>query len=184
MSAIDRQTQILEKTLTSAEAQRVSSIQEDLFIQGKSFSSRHIVVSPTEAPSYIDLVIDARDCDCSQIVFAPLRFVADEGPIVVELRVGCTVSALGTELGTFNRRATSSNVSHLKVYHTPTVTGAGTVFSEILVPSSALGVNIRGAQSAAGLPFEINKELLYIARIKNNNGTNANVEYNATWFEI
>lgn len=179
-----RLTELADRVFTATDSNRVTTIQEDLFVQGKSFSSRNIVVSPTAGAGYIDVLIDGRACNCSQIIFAPLSFVADEGPITITLHAGVVVSALGTELSSFNRRATSTMATGLKVYSGPTVTDAGTIFSSILVPASSAAIFTQGAQSSAGLPFEINKDVLYMARIANNNGTDANVEYNATWFEI
>lgn len=173
---------IIIKMFTAANALRISTIQEDLFIQGKSFTSRQIVVAPNAGQ--IDILIDARVCTCNQIVFAPLSFIADEGPITVELYVGVTISALGTLKTIFNRRSTSPTKNRLKIYSGPTVSDVGIKFSELLIPASSAAIFINGSQSGPGLPFEINKELLYMARIINNNGADANVEYNATWFEI
>jgi hypothetical protein len=170
------------KAFTTTNAFRATTIQEDLFVQGLSFTSSQIVVSPDQGQ--IDILVDPTVCACDQIVFAPLSFTADEGPITVEIYTGTTVSANGTELPAFNRRATSTNTTGMKLYSGPTVTDAGTKFSELLIPVSAVGPQITGSPTATGLPFEIDKGVLYMARIINNNGANANVQYSATWFEI
>ena len=148
-------TERIIKAFTTANAFRSSTIQEDLFIQGLSFTSSQIVVAPDEGQ--IDILVDPRLCVCDQIVFAPLSFTADEGPIVVEIYAGTTVSANGTPLPIFNRRATSTNITGLKLYSGPTVSDAGTKFSELLIPVSAVGPQITGSPTGIGLPFEIDK---------------------------
>jgi hypothetical protein len=163
------------------------TIQENLFIGGFSFSftDRLLYV----ATGIKRITFDARLCSCSQLVFNPIIFSANAGPILIDFYAGVTLNATpgGTELEPSNRRATSPNVSDAVLLLDPVIDNLGTRFAGDIVPaneSTGVGTSNQGASSSAGLPFEIDHSLVYAIEINNLDGADTYVKIDMTWFEI
>lgn len=180
-------SEILNNQNTVINAQRIVSLQEELFIMGYSFTARDVVTAPAATNLYIRF--DATAATGIQVIFSPLKFVAGEaGPIVITYYVNPTVTAGGrTEIMGSNRRATSTNEyqSVIELVAAANVTSPGTKFTAELVPSNSAGGALpsSGASNAGGLPFEIDTDVVYMIEIDNTNGTDTLFEYNIDWFE-
>jgi hypothetical protein len=163
------------------------TIQENLFIGGFSFSYTDRLVYAATGTKII--TFDARLCTCTQLVFNPILFSSNAGPILIDFYAGVTLNATpgGTELDPSNRRATSGNVSDAVLLLDPTIDSMGTRFAGDLVPSNesaGVGTSNQGAASSAGLPFEIDHSLVYALEINNLDGADTYVKVDMTWFEI
>jgi hypothetical protein len=184
----DRQTEIMELQNTATNAKRITTVSDDLFVQGYAFSVRDVYPALAATDTYFH--IDPTATSDLQIVFEPLLFVgAEAGPMVVTLYVGPTLTAGGrTPLLVTNRRATSSNVSQIVAEQVAAanVSSPGTKFSSRILASASAGGSFadQGAASAGGLPFEIDPTQEYLVRVDNQNGTDGQVELNAAWFEV
>lgn len=180
-------TEILNKQNTIFNAQRTTSLQEELFIAGRAFTARDVVTALSATNLYIHF--DARAVSNKQIIFNPLQFVAGSaGPIVVTYYVNPTLTAGGrTPIVGSNRRATSSNVYEgiIEFVAPANVSSAGTKFTAQLIPSNSGGGALpdSGNITAQGLPFEINTAYDYLLEIDNTNGADTLFEYNIDWFE-
>ena len=96
-------TEILNGVKNQANAFKISTIDESAFIEGKSFTHADYTLGIAES-AIINYIFDPRACTCDNVVAENPIFNSTSGPITIEYYVGATVSALGTELVTFNRR--------------------------------------------------------------------------------
>lgn len=163
------------------------TIQENLFVGGFSFSFTDRLVYAATGSKII--TFDGRLCTCSQLVFNPVLFSANAGPILIDFYAGVTLNATpgGTTLVPSNRRATSSNLSDAVLLLDPSIDDMGARFSGDLVPaneSAGVGTSNQGASSSEGLPFEIDHSLVYAVEIENLDGADTYVKVDMTWFEI
>jgi hypothetical protein len=180
----------IRKGFTNAFAHRSTTIQEDLFIQGVSYTARDVITVPPTATNdmYIHFVPDPT----CQTVFAPLGFTAaGAGPVVITYYANPTLTAGGrTDIEESNRRqdldpVPTSNATIELVAH-GNVSAPGTKFAAQLVASSGSVGAIPGvgATAASGLPFVINPNVDYLLKLENTNGDPVSLEYNIDWFEI
>lgn len=181
-------TKILTNQNTEVDAQRTTSLQEELFILGYGYQSRNWTTATPGTNLYIHY--DARATSGLQIVFIPPTFVAsDAGPVTVKFYITPTLTVGGrTPMMTYNRRATSKNTHDgiLEWVAAANVSAVGTEFAGQLIPSNSSqgsGSN-SGSIGAGGDPFEINPVVDYLIEIDNTNSTNTLLEYNITWFEF
>jgi hypothetical protein len=163
------------------------TVQENLFIGGFSFSYTDRLLYAAAGAKII--TFDGRLCTCGQIVFNPILFSSNSGPILIDFYAGVTLNATpgGATLEPSNRRATSDNVSDAVLLLDPTIDDMGTRFAGDLVPaneSAGVGTSNQGAASSAGLPFEIDHSLVYAIDIENLDGADTYVKVDMTWFEI
>jgi hypothetical protein len=160
---------------------RSLSLQETQFINGNAFtvSDYEIDLNSLEV---VEFLFDPTACIDKQIVSEVPKVNASAGPVTVEFITDPSVTDNGTELPSFNRRATSTNTAQSKLYQAPTYTG-GTRFSALLVPATAAGSGDTGGVTFEGLPFEIDCTKKIIIKITNLNGAGSDVGYRFDWSE-
>ena len=160
-----------------------TTIQENLFIQGYSFSYEdHLSYGADEVKTF---VFDPTACSCFQLVVNPFVFAANAGPVRIKIYAGTTANSDGTILQASNRRATSIITPEAILRLNPTGVTLGTEFAGDLVPATGTGVgNISGGANTGGLPFEIDKALKYALTITNDDGAATFIQMKMTWFEV
>lgn len=187
---ISRAFSFVKKMITLAFSFRVTSISEELFIEGKSFSGRDYFSIPSD--DHIYMIFDGRKCNCNQIIFEPLRFVGIKGgPIYIDIyNYNDTIGTLGAPLRVGNRREGQAgpeakfNFIAAGEIETGALTSSTKLNGRIIPSSSALGQTSNSGDSAGVLPFEVIKENVKIIDCYNADASNAvEVEYNFTFFE-
>jgi len=106
----------------------------------------------------------------------------DGGPFDIDFYEGTTVSALGTELLSYNANRNSAAIASMLVYSGPTVTTPGTLLEPVL----AAGTRRTGATGGDGSNEWILKESTnYMIRITNNTGggSSSRAAANMFWYE-
>jgi hypothetical protein len=163
-----------------------TTLPEDFFAQGKSFTLSQVYIFGADSTS--DFLFDPTGYTPPEggenriVAFVP-EVNADAGPILITFYADSTAEG-GALQPAFNRDGTSPNLPQLCVYKDTTVGDEGTSFSEILVPATTGGpVNV-GAQSPATNLFAIDTTKKIIMRVHNQNGAGTQVGVRATWFEI
>jgi len=161
----------------------VGDIQENLFIAGFSFSWEDYLEYLADEEKII--VFDPTACSCAQIIFRPLIFAANAGPIKIDIYTEASYDAeTGTLLGQSNRRETSSIPSEAILRLNPT-NFSGTKFAGDLVPSNgAAAPNASGNSNQQGLPFEIDLTKIKAIGLTNTDGNGVLVSHKLTWFEV
>lgn len=160
----------------------VGSIQENLFIAGRSFSFEdYFTFGASEVKTF---VFDPTACGCSQLVINPLIFAATGGPIIVDIYANTTADKDGTLLGVSNRRFGSpATMAELRL--DPSNITLGTRISGDIVPATGTApANSTGGANAQGLPFELSKNLKYSITMTNNDGAGVIAVFKFTYFEI
>jgi hypothetical protein len=159
------------------------TVQENLFIEGKSFSYEDwLTYTADETKTF---VFDPTACECVQIVFNPIAFSATAGPIEIKFYVGTTADDDGTLLEASNRRATSSVTPQGIWRLNPSNISLGTEFAGDLVPATGVtSATSTGSQNQPNLPFEVLKTSKYAITVKNTDGADTYVQIKSTWFEI
>lgn len=178
-----RITQILENTTDASNTITTKSLQERAFVEGKAFTHADYTLA-VGAAAVINYLFDPTAVTSDQVIAEVPRFNATAGPITIEYFVGTTVSANGTELDVFNRRASSATVPEAKLYVGPTITADGTRFSGVLLAASEAVQGDTGAITDVGLPFEVNKAALILIRITNTNGAGIGIGRRLDWVEV
>jgi hypothetical protein len=173
---------IPKKLISIADSINLSSIQEYLFVQGKSFSYEdYLLFGSSETKT---LVFDPTAFAGTNMVFNPIAFGANAGPILIDFYYGTEADDDGELLGVSNRRAplgiTNKGIWSLN----PSNISLGTRFSGDMVPANeTIGQTAIGASNNPGLPFEIFTNTKYALTIENKNGAGVYVQMKATWFE-
>lgn len=160
------------------------SIQEDLFIRGRSFSYEDwLVYAADEIKTF---VFDPIACTCDQIVFQPFAFSAQSGPIEIGIFAPVTADDDGTLLGASNRRATSPIIPEgiLRLNPSNIVKPADRFAGDLVPASGTAPANSSGAENTQGLPFEIIPSIKYALTVKNTDGAGVRIQFKTTWFEI
>lgn len=160
-------------------------IQEQLFIEGKSFSYEDYHVFDVDEVKLF--VFDPALYAGPQLVFSPLVFAASSGPILVQYYANFLGSADGTLLEASNRRfGFDGPLSTIRLNPTPTVPGAyGTRFAGDMVPATGNNpATSTGAGNSAGLPFEPSPTLKTAFTLTNTDGAATYVQIKMTWFEV
>jgi hypothetical protein len=191
MSAVTSQgkaNEYLQKWDSSVNAVRATTVQEDFFALGRSFSFEDYFTMG--ASEVMNIVVDptafvAPMSGQDRIVFNPLIASSTAGPITIEFYANTTASNNGTELGASNRDATSSNTPMLVLRQNPTITDAGTRFAGDLIPSTGVSpATATGADATTSLPFAINTKVKYMIRFTNEDGADVKMQIKLNWFEI
>lgn len=159
----------------------VSSVQEDLFVAGKSFSLDKRLILPIGISR---IVFDPTAFEGENFTFLPLFFAATAGPVLIDLYTGTVADDNGTLLTPSNRREGQPQpVSIIRL--NPTINDAGTLFADDLVPASGSGVgNANGSTNGPGLPFEIDPTMKKMLLIDNKDGAGIYFQLKMTWFEV
>jgi hypothetical protein len=176
----DRTTEILQSSFNSIGI-RTMSIQESAFISGQAFthSDYTLDVLTTVVTDYL---FDPTACTCDQVIAETPIFNATAGPVTIEFFAGTTVSANGTELDVFNRRA-AGGAAEAKLYVGPTITLVGTRFAGQILTATDAVQGDTGAVTIPGLPFEVDKTTLILVRVTNINGTSS-IGRRFDWVEV
>lgn len=173
---------IPKRLISIADSINLSSIQEYLFVQGKSFSyEEHLIYGASEVKTF---VFDPTAFTGTNIVFEPIVFAATAGPILIKFYYGTEADDDGTLLGVSNRRAPLGIVNQGIWRLNPNIVSLGTEFAGDIVPANeTIGQTSVGASNQPGLPFEIFSNIKYALTIENKNGAGVYVQMKATWFE-
>lgn len=177
-----RITELAELSFSSAGAVKTTTIEIDAFVNGKSFTHSDYTLDVAES-AVINYIFDARDCTCEHVVAENPIFSATSGPVTIEYYVGAMVSALGTELFTFNRRPGGATAK-AKLYVAPTITGDGLRIAGQLVTATEAVQGDTGSTTSSGLPFEIDQTNLMLIRVTNTNGAGVDIGRLLNWVEI
>jgi len=145
---------------------------------GKYFSHSG-VVSVLNGASYDHLIITP-DVGGKYIHFRLFLFDTTNAPILHQLYEDATVSNNGTVITGLNFNRTLPNAT-LGVYHTPTVTGTGTIIHTAQVTGSKQN---GGAGQTSGTEWILKQGAKYLSRVTNNSGLTASVGYVAEWYEL
>ena len=183
MNDMISQGPILPKVLTLAGALRQQSINEDLFVQGKSFSYEdyHIM----GASGTLTFVFDPTAFTGINIVLEPFTFCSTAGPVTIDIYAGTNADNDGTLLGVSNRRATSSNLNQAIIRLDPTINNIGTRFAGDLVPATGTAPATSSPSSnKPGLPFELDPTFKYALIATNLDGAGVHFCIKITWFEV
>ena len=175
---------LLARAMTALNAFLMTTTQEWLFVQGKSFSFEDYfnIDALGGGNDTIDIVLDSSAFTGDNLTFTPPLFASDVGPITIEYFTGTVASDDGIILGASNRREGMPNpVSVLR--RDPTISDDGTRFSGDLIVSTTGILSQNGTGNIPGLPFEINSSVKHMIRIKNTNGQAGLVQIKMTWFE-
>ncbi len=178
---------ILNRIITFFNSIRISTLADENFVKGLSFSTRDVYPILAATNSYFHLDASAI-ASTHQVIFEPLIFIgAEAGPMKVNLYVVPTLTAGGrTPLLVTPRRPGFTSLILAEEVEAANVSSPGTRINTRLVPSSSGGgpAADQGSSSAGGLPFEIDTSLEYLVEVDNENGVDGQIELNATWFEV
>ena len=158
------------------------SLQEDLFVKGKSFSFEdYFTFSASEVKT---IVLDPTAFTGVNLTFNPVVLSATAGPILVDFYVGTIANADGTLLGASNRRPGFPSPQTILRLN-PTGVTLGTRFAGDLVPSTGMNpATSVGAGNMPGLPFEFLNTIKYAVQFTNLNGADTYMQLKVTWFEV
>ena len=154
--------------------------QEELFIQGKSFSWEDRITFAADETKVI--VFDQSLYTGGNLTIAPVVAGASSGPILLDFYTHPTYDKDGTVLQASNRREghpPPKTVLRLD----PSNLTLGTFFAADTIFASGLGVgNVNPGANLPGLPFEsvLDKALA----ITNSDGAGTIVQFKITWFEV
>ena len=95
---------------------------------------------------------------------------------------GTTVSDNGTELAENNMNRLSVTVSTFSVFHSPTVSGVGTLLSNLFIPGGT-GGNSLGSQFGQGREWILDRNTNYLIRGINRGGNAQPMSVLAQWYE-
>lgn len=178
------------KQNTIADAQRIISLSEELFVSGKSFSSRgYFDLGNGASPANLKyIVFDPTSCPASQILFEPLKFKGVKaGPVLIDIFINPTLAAGGrTSIPGVNRRVSSPLPLCTFEFIVPAnVTNEGTKIpsSRFIGSESSVGRSSESDESAGGLPFEVSGSTVYLIKFENTDSEDSLIEYNVTWYE-
>ena len=163
-----------------------SDIQENLFILGLSYSwEDYLTYSASEEKIF---VFDPTACTCAQLVFNPLVFSANAGPITIDIYTSVSwTPGTGTLAVASNRRETSPNTPEaiLRYGSAATLGFSGTKFAGDLIPANgAAAPNAAGNSNPEGLPFEIDISIIKAVGLTNTDGNGILVSHKFNWFEV
>ena len=166
-----------------------SEIQENLFISGLSFSWEDwLSYDADEEKLFIFYTLLCVPACCVQLIFNPLVFAANAGPIKIDIYTEVSyVNGTSQLLQQSNRRETSDNTSDaiLRVGERTNMEFTGTKFSGDLIPSNgAAAPNAAGNTNPAGLPFEIDITKIKAVGLTNTDGNGVLVSHKFNWFEV
>jgi len=105
---------------------------------------------------------------------------ASEAESNVKLYEGTTTSADGTSIPSFNNNRNSANTAAMLVYHTPTITGIGTLLTE---KNMGAGKAQGGSLSRGDKELILKQNTKYLVRITNNTTSNNWFNYDFEWYE-
>lgn len=174
-------TERLNEVKSIANAFKTVSIGEDSFVNGKAFTHADYTLGVGDS-EIINYIFDPRACTCENVVAENPIFNATAGPVTIEYFVGTTVSDLGTELLTFNRRSGGSS-AHAKLYVAPTISDDGVRIAGQLINATTAVQGDTGAATTVGLPFEVDKRFLMLIRVTNTNGADIAIGRSLNWIE-
>jgi hypothetical protein len=160
-------------------------IREELFIRGEAFSWEDWLVYGTSESKII--VFDPRNCTAQQIVFDPLLFNANSGPVTVDVYTNVSYDlGTGTALVASNRRETLQSINPPEAILRLNPTGfSGSKFAGDLVPASGPSPAVgSGNQNQEGAVFEIDKTIVKAIGLTNHDGDNVYVSHKLTWYEV
>jgi hypothetical protein len=173
---------------TGLNAPRTTTIQEELFSLGKSFSyedyllygaseTKTLVFNPLEFRPFTDFQ--------NRLVINPFGFSASGGPILIQYYADTDSDEDGTLLGASNRDAQRATLPKSTLRLNPTINDIGTRFAGDLVPATSVSpAAATGALNVGGLPFALSPYIKYAVRITNTDGADIYVQMKMTWFEI
>ena len=169
------------KAFNAANAFKTVSLQEAAFVNGKSFTHADFTTG-IGTDAIINYLFDPTACTCNQVVAEVPIFNATAGPVTIEYFIGTTVSALGTELFTFNRRS-GGEPARARLYVAPTITGDGVRIAGQLLPATDAVQGDTGQTTEIGLPFEVDRNNLLLIRVTNTNGADVAIGRRFDWIE-
>jgi hypothetical protein len=170
---------------SQAVGMKMLTIAEANFINGNAYTVADYFIDQAAA-AVTDFLFDPTACTGKQVVSEVPIFNASAGPYKIEFYTGTTVSATGTELPSFNRRSTSSNVALAKLYVGPAIVDLGIRFSGLLLPATEVGGGGGGTGSVTfeSLPFEVDCAQKILIRVTNLDGLGADFGYKFDWSEV
>ena len=157
------------------------SIQERLFIEGKSFAFEDYFTFDTDEVKTI--VVDPKKFAGLNLTFDPILFSATAGPIVLDYYSGVAAGDDGTMLLGSNRRPSFQRPQTIFRIN-PTIIDIGTRFAGDIVPSTGVApANSSGSSNTVSLPFELLTIIKYAVKLTNKNGAGVIVSMKVNWFE-
>ena len=163
-------------------AGKISTIQDELFVAGKSFSYEDYLTFGTDEVK--NIIFDSSAFTGINLIFNPITFAAPAGPITIEFYTGTTSDEDGTVLQSSNRREGQPPAQSV-IRVGDTNISLGTRFSGDLVPATGTGIgNTNPGSNQPGLPFEIDASVNHAIVITNTDGADVLVQIKMTWFEV
>lgn len=155
-----------------------STIQEDLFVAGKSFSFEdYFTFAAAEVKNFM---FDTSSFTGVNLSINPFIFYSTNGPVSIDFYTGSTFNKNGTLLQASNRRE-GFPFPQSKLRLNPTNLVLGTRFAGDIIPALD---KASGNSNQKGLPFEINASINHGFTITNGNGDDNIIQIKMTWFEI
>lgn len=172
---------ILARAMTALNAFLTTTVQEWLFVQGKSMSFEdYFTFSADEVKTF---VVDPTSFTGVNLTFNPISLSATSGPVRVDFYAGTTADEDGTLLGASNRRS-GFPAPVTKIRLNPSNISLGTRFAGDLVPATGTApANSNGSGNQPSLPFEPSKTTKSAFTITNDNGADTIIQIKLTWFE-
>jgi hypothetical protein len=170
-----------------ADGQSITSdLEEELFIRGFEYSWEDWLQYDNDEEKII--VFDPTNCSCSKIIFKPLLFYANAGPVPINIYTNVEYTAgSGTELSQSNRNELSENVSEaiLRIGSAIELGFTGTKFAGDLIPANGAATpNAAGNQNFPVAKFRIDPDKIKAIGLTNTGPADTYIEHKLTWFEI
>ncbi|MCK5612881.1 hypothetical protein KAR91_64000 [Candidatus Pacearchaeota archaeon] len=162
-------------------AHLTSTIQENLFVEGKSFSYEDYHTFGADETKII--VFDSTAFEGENLIVNPFGFAATAGPIKIDFYTLVSNNDDGTELFASNRR--EGFPDPLSVLRLNPTGFSGTRFAGDLVPATGISVPTgQGSGNQPGLPFELNAAIKHAIGMTNEDGADVVFQMKMTWFEV
>jgi len=131
------------------------------------------------------VVFDPTACLCNQIIFEPLVFAADGGPIIIDVMTEVEYDpGTGSLLFASNRNENIDRQPGVILRLNPTGF-SGIKFAGDIVPSTGGNSPMGGGNvNPAGVDFEIDITKIKALQLTNKNGAGVYVLHKITWVEV
>lgn len=172
---------ILMTTASNECCQLSKDVLEDYVELGYGFQSNLVQTLGTGNSYYLFDITGV--ASSTKIIILPVILVADDGPVVINFRVGHDYTG-GTALRLINRNGNSSNTPDIVVTSGPTGTSTGIVNTANLI-GQAGNPTFSGGGAGGGVDaFVAPAGITFLIEVNNQAAGSIQLEYNLRWFEI
>lgn len=148
---------------------------------GKYFSHSGIISGLANNASYDHLFVTP-SVGGAHIHLRIFLINASSAPVSLYFYENTTTSNNGTAQVGYNFNRNSANAT-IGLYHTPTITGVGTLINTVYIAAPTAGIN-SGVGQTSGTEWVLKQGAKYLSRITNNSGSSSNIGYIVEWYEL